>query len=218
MVDKMLAEKKETLIKYLIRTGHLKTERIIRAFRNVPREVFVPTHMKDYAYVNEPLPIGEGQTISQPLTIADMTEALEPRPGQKILEIGAGSGYQAALLAEIVGDKGRIISVERVKKLAEEARQRIKKLGYKNILIVVGDGSVGYVKEAPYDRIIVTCAAPAVPEPLKEQLKTGGIMIIPVGSWLQEIFKIKKTNSGFEKQSLGFYQFVPLIGKYGFSP
>jgi len=217
MVDKMLAEKKETLIKYLIRTGHLKTDRIIQAFRNVPREVFVPTHLKDYAYVNEPLPIGEGQTISQPLTIADMTEALEPRPGQKILEIGAGSGYQAALLAEIVGDKGRIISVERVKKLAEEARQRIKKLGYKNILIVVGDGSVGYVKEAPYDRIIVTCAAPAVPEPLKEQLKTGGIMIIPVGSWLQEIFKIKKTNSGFEKQSLGFYQFVPLIGKYGFS-
>ena len=205
------------IIEKLIKKGYLKTPRIISAFRKIKRADFLPEKLKNLAELNEPLPIGFGQTISQPLTVAFMLELLQPEKGDKILDVGSGSGWTTSLLAEIVGDKGRIISVERVKKLAEEARQRIKKLGYKNILIVVGDGSVGYVKEAPYDRIIVTCAAPAVSEPLKEQLKTGGIMIIPVGSWLQEIFKIKKTNSGFEKQSLGFYQFVPLIGKYGFS-
>ena len=218
MTDDMLAEKKEMLIKHLVKAGHLRTERVIQAFRRVPREAFVPEHLIDYAYVDEPLPIGEGQTISQPLTIADMTEALEPKPGQKILEIGAGSGYQAAILAEIVGSKGKVISVERVEKLAKETRQRIAQLGYKNIKIVTGDGSLGYARKAPYDRIIVTCAAPSVPEPLKEQLKISGVMVIPVGSWLQQIFKIRKTAAGFEQKSIGFYQFVPLIGEHGFNP
>lgn len=209
-----LSEKKERLINALISEGHLKTEAVIQAFRRVPRENFVPEDMRDYAYVDEPLPISEGQTISQPLTVAAMTEALDVRVDQKILEVGAGSGYQAALLSEIVGLKGKIITTERLEKLAKMASDNLKKTGCKNVKIIHWDGSQGYEKEAPYDRIIVTASAPSVPEPLVQQLKKRGKLVIPVGD---EMFLIEKDKNGkISKKLLGYYVFVPLIGKYGY--
>jgi protein-L-isoaspartate(D-aspartate) O-methyltransferase len=208
-----LSEKKEHLINSLISKGHLRTEAVIRAFQKVPRENFVPLEMKKYAYVDEPLPIGEGQTISQPLTVADMTEALNAKPGQKILEIGTGSGYQAAILCSIVGPGGRVISTERIGKLAKFASENLEKLGCKNVFVVLWDGSQGYEEEAPYDRIIVTASSPTVPLPLTDQLKKGGKMVIPVGN---EMLLIEKDAMGrLKKKSLGYYVFVPLIGKHG---
>jgi len=150
-----------------------------------------------------------GQTISQPYTVAAMTEALQPESGHVILEVGAGSGYQSAILAEIVGEEGRIITIERKKELAEFARKNLA--GYKNVVIVEGDGTEGCKKYAPYDRIIVTASSPSIPKSLVDQLKPGGVMVIPVGS---EMFAIKKKDK-IEKTFMGFYSFVPLIGKYG---
>ena len=158
------------------------------------------------------MPILENQTISQPLTIAAMTEALQPGNGQKILEVGAGSGYQAAILSEIVGKPGRIITTDRIKELVIFARTNLKKTGYSNITIVEYDGSQGYEKEAPYDRIIVTASAPEIPEALINQLKKGGRLVIPVKD---EMFLIEK-NKEIKKTLLGYYVFVPLIGKYGY--
>ncbi len=205
---------KKELLELLKREGHLRTKAVIEAFEKVPRENFVPPDLRHHAYINEPLPIGEGQTISQPLTVADMTEALEVKKGQKVLEVGAGSGYQAALLSEIVGPKGKVITIERIHSLAEKARRNLK--DYKNVEVVEGDGTLGFPKAAPYDRIIVTATAPSVPEPLKEQLKVGGLMVIPVGGLIQVIKVLKKKRKGFEERLLGFYAFVPLIGKFGY--
>lgn len=143
----ILVKEKDKLINKLIAEGYLKTDAVIRAFRKVPRELFVPDEYKEYSYVDEPLPIAEGQTISQPLTVAVMTEELDIKPRQKILEIGTGSGYQTALLAEVVGETGKIVTVERIPKLAGEAKTRLEKLGYKNIEFVTGDGTLGYKKE-----------------------------------------------------------------------
>jgi len=212
----ILAKQKDKLINRLIAEGYLKTDAVIKAFRKVPRELFVPDEYKEYSYVDEPLPIAEGQTISQPLTVAVMTEELDIKPRQKILEIGTGSGYQTALLAEVVGETGKIVTVERIPKLAGEAKARLEKLGYKNIEFVTGDGTLGYKKREPYDRIIATASAPDVPESLKMQLKTDGIMVLPVGSFVQNMIKIIKTPYGYEKHNLGFFQFVPMIGEEGF--
>lgn len=201
---------KERLINELISESILKTKEIIEAFQRVSRESFVPQDQKQYAYANYPLPIPEGQTISQPLTIAVMTEALQPAKGQKILEVGAGSGYQAAILAEIVGADGKILTTERLPALVEFASKNLKK--YKNVTVVNHDGSQGYEKEAPYDRIIVTASAPAVPEPLINQLKKNGRMVIPVGD---EMFLIEKKDN-IKKTMLGYYVFVPLLGEHGY--
>lgn len=207
--------KKELLV-LLKKDGHLKTKAVIAAFEKVPREEFVPKDLRRETYANEPLPIGEGQTISQPLTIADMTEALEIKKGQKVLEVGTGSGYQAAIIAEIVGLKGKVYTIERIHSLAERARKILKKLGYKNVQVFEGDGSLGFSRFAPYDRIIVTASSPYVPEPLKEQLKVGGKIIIPVGGFIQKMILLTKTRRGLEERSLGFYAFVPLRGRHGF--
>ncbi len=208
-----LMRAKEALIYELINEGVLKREDIIEAFRKVPREDFVLADYIDHAYDNYPLPIGEGQTISQPLTVAFMTEALDPKKGQKILEVGAGSGYQAAILAEIIGKKGKIITAERIQKLADMARANLNKAGYSNAEVVVYDGSTGYEKEAPYDRIIVTASAPSVPNSLVKQLKKGGKLVITL---LDEMFLIEKDDK-VKKTFLGYYVFVPLIGKEGHS-
>lgn len=204
-----LDKKKERLIKDLISLGALKTDKIISAFRKVKREGFVLEKYRDYAYVDEPLPILSSQTISQPYTVAMMTESLQPKSGQKILEIGTGSGYQAAILAEIVGSKGKIVTVERKKELADFAGQNLS--DYKNVIVIEDDGTLGCEKYAPYDRIIVTASSPDIPKPLIEQLKTGGMMVIPVGN---EMFVIRKKGR-IEKTFIGYYSFVPLIGKYG---
>ncbi len=203
---------KEQLINELVSEGFLKTPEIIEAFRKVRREEFIPPGQKRYAYANYPLPIMEGQTISQPLTIAAMTEALQPKQSQKILEVGAGSGYQAAILAEIVGKDGKIITTEIIPSLAKFASDNLKKQGYDNVVVVEHDGSQGYEKEAPYDRIIVTASAPSIPEPLIKQLKNNGRMVMPVGD---EMLLIEK-NENVRKTVLGYYVFVPLTGKYGY--
>ncbi len=197
----------EELIKYLIDTGFLKTPAVIEAFKRVQRENFVPESLRKFAYANEPLPLAKGQTISQPLTVAVMTEALEPYEGQKILEIGAGSGYQAALLAEIVGPNGKIITLERLKALYDYARERLK--GYKNAEVINDDGTKGCHPYAPYDRIIVTASAPETPQPLLKQLKDGGKMVIPVK---EQMFVVEKNG---KERLLGYFAFVPLIGEHG---
>ncbi len=201
-----LKEKKEALIRELIDYGCLKSKEVISAFRKVPREGFVLPKYMEYAYANEPLPIPEGQTISQPLTVATMTEALQPRKGDKILEVGSGSGYQASILSVITGSKGRVITTERIKKLCEFAKNNLRE--YRNVTVVHCDGSKGYEKEAPYDRIIVTASADRIPDELIRQLKPEGRLVIPVGN---EMFLLEKKDNKIEKTFLGYYAFVPLV-------
>lgn len=208
-----LAKKKNELISSLVESGVLHSPAVIAAFKIIPRERFVPAGMRKHAYANEPLPIGRGQTISQPLTVAVMTEALDARSGMRVLEVGTGSGYQAALLAHIVGKKGKVISTERITELAKLARKNLASANIKNVEVVEWDGTRGYDKESPYDRIIVTAAAPSVPEPLIKQLKPGGRLVIPVED---ELWLVHKHASGkVHHEMLGFYAFVPLIGEYG---
>jgi protein-L-isoaspartate(D-aspartate) O-methyltransferase len=170
------------------------------------------------AYIDAPLAIGEGQTISQPFTVAMMTQLLELQPTDKVLEIGTGSGYQAAILGEIVRD-GKVFTIERFASLAEKAEKGlkgVKGLNYGNVKVVVGDGTRGLPEEALFDAIIVTAAAPEVPEPLIEQLKIGGRLVMPVGGdWHQEMVRLTKTEEGVERENFGGYRFVPLVGEYG---
>lgn len=204
--------KKEVMLERLrSRVG----DRVVAAMSKTPRELFVPEHMKSLAYDDHPLLIGWGQTISAPHMVAIMCEVLDLHEGMKVLEVGGGSGYHAAVIAELVGPKGHVYAVERIPELAQKARQNLESAGYTNVTVVVGDGSCGLLEHAPYDRISVACAAPDVPAPLKEQLATGGKLAIPVGSHLQELLLITKTN-GFETKRCGGVIFVPLIGSYGF--
>lgn len=217
MKKEPLLKQNEKLVKHLISSGVLKTPRIIEAFLNVPRHLFVPPEQLPYAYHDVALPTYKGQTISQPYTVAFMTELLEPREGDKILEVGAGSGWQAAILGYVVGSKGKVITIEIDEDLVEFARRNLRKVGIKNVEVVHGDGSVGYEKEAPYDRIIVTAACPDVPRPLIEQLKVGGRLVAPVGSMFgQRMLLLEKDKDGIRKSFHGSFVFVPLKGKYGF--
>jgi len=214
----MLEHENEKLIEWMKEAGYLKSKELERALKDVPRHLFLPKRLEELAYRDEPLPIGEGQTISQPSTVVIMTEALELKPGQKVLEVGTGSGWQAAIIAKVIGEKGFVWSVERLKMLAMTAKRNLEKAGIKNVKVIVGDGSKGLKEQAPFDRIIVTAACPEIPKPLIEQLKIGGKMVLPVGDvYSQQMFIVKKTEKGkVEKSSIGFFQFVPLIGKYGF--
>lgn len=189
---------------------------VLQAFRTVSREKFVPPPFRHLAYIDAPLDIGEGQTISQPYTVAAMTELLQLQPTDKVLEIGTGSGYQAAILAEIVKE-GRVYSIERIESLAEKARALLEKLAYHNVRVIVGDGSKGLPQKAPFDAIVVTAAAPEVPEPLVSQLAIGGRLVIPVGSGLtQQMCRLRKRSDGsVKKENFGAYRFVPLIGEHG---
>jgi len=207
---------KKKLIKYWEESNIIKDKRILKALEKVPREDFILKEHKEHAYVDQPLPIMKDQTISQPTTVAMMTQALEPKEGQKILEIGSGSGYQAAILSEIVGPKGKIITIERLHELFDYAKDKLK--DYSNTEVILGDGTKGYEKKAPYDRIMVTAAAPSIPEPLFKQLKNNGILVIPVGSGLmgQYMLKVKKVKGKQEIENLGSFVFVPLIGEFGF--
>jgi len=192
------------------------SERVEEALLKVPRHLFVPENVRSQAYRDTPLPIGDGQTISAPHMVAIMAEALDLREGQKVLEIGAGSGYNAAVMAELVGTTGRIITLERHPSLAEKAGKVLLEAGYSNIQVVVGDGSLGYPEEAPYDRISVTCGAPRVPGPLADQLKEGGTMLIPVGGLeYQSLLRVRKEGGRMLTEDLGSVVFVPLIGERG---
>jgi len=185
--------------------------RVLEAMRRIPRECFVPARYESEAYTNGPLPIGHQQTISQPLIVAMMVEALKLTGNEKVLEIGTGSGYQAAILAELAA---RVITTERIPALAESAKRILDCLGYTNIHIQVTGEELGWEAEAPYDAIVVTAAAPRVPDRLLKQLKTGGRMVIPVGSReIQTLYQITKLEDHNEINDLGECRFVPLIGK-----
>ncbi len=200
-----------------IKAMGIKDKVVLEAMQTIPRHIFVPDKLRQYAYVNDPLPIGYGQTISQPYTIAFMLEALQLTKNMKVLEIGTGSGYNAALLGYIVGDKGKVISVEIIEELAEFAKKNLSRLNLQNVKVVVSDGSLGYPEEAPYDRIIITAAAPSLESLPVDQLADQGIMVAPVGSAMQEMYRITKKNAKLEIESLGFFRFVPLTGAKGFS-
>ena len=183
----------------------------LAALRTVPRHEFLPMRLRSEAYADYPLPIGHGQTISQPFIVAFMTEAIRPQPGERILEIGAGSGYQAAILAQMGAE---VYTIEIVEPLAEMARQTLERLGYKNAHVKHGDGFRGWPEHAPFDAIIVTCAPDKIPAPLVEQLRDGGRMIIPVGSGMnQELVLLRKKGDKIEKQSVLPVRYVPMTGE-----
>ncbi|HEC57458.1 MAG TPA: protein-L-isoaspartate(D-aspartate) O-methyltransferase [Candidatus Syntrophoarchaeum butanivorans] len=189
---------------------------VVEAMEKVPRHLFVPEDRVHEAYDDHPLPIGDGQTISAPHMVAMMCDLLDIEPGNKILEVGGGSGYHAAVMAELVGKDGEIYTIERFERLAEFARENLKRAGYENVKIFVGDGSLGLPEFAPYDRINVTCAAPSIPPPLLDQLRVGGRMVIPIGRYMQELYLVEKREDGIHREIKGDVVFVPLIGKYGF--
>ncbi len=187
----------------------IRDERVLAAFRKVPRHRFVNWSERPYAYDDHPLPIGDEQTISQPYIVALMSEALELSEGDKVLEIGTGSGYQTAILAELARE---VFTVERIARLQEKAKPVLKDLGYENITFAIGDGYEGYEEGAPYDAILVTAASKKLPEQLLEQLKVGGRLVIPLGgAFMQSLFAIKKREDTYVKKNLGPVRFVPLI-------
>ena len=193
-----------------LRRRGIADQAVLRAMDEVPRERFVEPTFADSAYADQALPIACGQTISQPYVVAYMTEQLKMESQHRVLEVGTGSGYQAAVLSHLARE---VVSVERYRTLAEEARARLKALGYKNVDIVVGDGFVGVPDRAPYDRIIVTAAAETIPEALLDQLADGGIMILPLGSHdgSQHIIKLTKSVTGIRRENLIPVRFVPML-------
>ncbi len=214
------------LVENLIAGGTLRSESIIRAMKNVPRALFLPLAAAEYASVDAPLPIGEGQTASAPHMVAIMNEALELHGGHRVLEVGSGCGWHAAVAGEIVAPKnaprsgrGHVYTVEIVPGLAQLARENIMRNGFGDrVTVIHGDGSQGYPDQSPFDRIMVTAAAPNVPSPLLEQLKTGGVLVIPVGSvhMFQSMIRIRKDAAGsLQRENLGGVAFVPLIGRFG---
>lgn len=205
--------RQEALIENIEKMYDLDT-RVIEAMRSVPRHLFVPQKIRDQSYEDIAFPIGEEQTISQPSLVAFMTDALELKESDKVLEIGTGSGYQAAILGKLAK---QVISIERIESLAEIANKLLKRLGFLNITVICGDGSLGNSENAPYDAIIVTAAFGKVPPPLLEQLTDGGRLIMPVGGRdLQTLLKITKQGDGFIEKELVSVQFVPLVGEFGY--
>lgn len=202
----------QNLIDELIKQGYLKTPRIIEAFHIVSREDFLPEELKGEAGINAPLPVGHGQTISQPLTVAFILELLQPEPGNKVLDVGSGSGWQTALLAHIVGDQGKVYAVERIQDLKEFGRKNVAQYGFTNVRFFQADGTRGLKKYAPFDRIIVAAAAHSIPAALIEQLELPGRLVIPEGVTLSDMVLICKDKWGevSEERYPGF-SFVPLL-------
>jgi protein-L-isoaspartate(D-aspartate) O-methyltransferase len=204
------------LVEALKDQGYIQSTDVETAMDSVPREAFIPKKKESVAYVDKPLDIGSGQTISAPHMVAIMTEAMDLSIGQKVLEIGTGSGYHAAVVASVIGNEGIVYSVERFPQLASNAQKRLKDAGIDNVTVVVSDGSKGLPEFAPYDRIYVTCSSPNVPDPLKQQVKENGKIVIPVGRVLSDLQVLTKKKDKFSYVSKGGCAFVPLIGKYGF--
>jgi protein-L-isoaspartate(D-aspartate) O-methyltransferase len=190
--------------------------RVLDAIEETRRDLFVPESLQYAAYEDDALPIGEGQTISQPYIVALMTQELRLEDDETVLEIGTGSGYQAAILARLAR---RVVTIERLERLSEQARRVLSELGVTNVEFLVGDGTLGNPERGPYDRVIVTASAPAIPEPLYEQLKPGGLIVAPVGDeWSQELVILEKTPVGPRLTPLCGCRFVKLIGKAGWAP
>jgi protein-L-isoaspartate(D-aspartate) O-methyltransferase len=194
---------------------HGISERVLAAMKSIPRHLFVPERERENAYGDYPLPIGQDQTISAPHMVAIMCDLLDIQDGMKVLEIGAGSGYHAAVMAVLAGS-GHVYTVERIESLASFARDNLKKAGIKNVTVIVDDGSLGLPGFAPYDRISVAAASPEILKTLTDQLKYGGKLIIPVGKHYQELYLVTKTD-GLKKEAKGGVVFVPLLGKKGYS-
>jgi protein-L-isoaspartate(D-aspartate) O-methyltransferase len=199
---------REEMVKHQIEARGVENPRVLEAMRSVPRHRFVPEGVREKAYQDRPLPIGHRQTISQPYIVAAMTELLDPQPGDKVLEIGTGSGYQAAVLSGLVA---KVYSIEIIPELAEGARVALVAGGYANVEVITGDGYAGLPDLAPFDGIIVTAAPEKVPEPLKEQLTLGGRLVIPVGGWSQDLRVLERTEKGIRDTRLFPVRFVPLV-------
>ena len=223
-----MSQQWKDLIRKLIRNGVLCSPNVIEALQRVPREPFLPENVKASAASDCPLPIGSGQTASAPHMVSIMDEALELEVGHKVLEVGGGSGWHASTIAEIVASSdapkerwGHVYTIERIAELAAFANQNIIKTGYGDrVTVIHQDGTVGYPEESPYDRILVAAAGPTVPKPLINQLKDGGVLLVPVGGaqYYQTLVRIRKKDGKIVEENLGGVAFVPLIGKHGFQP
>lgn len=208
-------KQRHLMVEYQLRARGIKDERVLAAMKNVPRHLFVEEDLRDRAYEDCALPIGNGQTISQPYMVAIMTELLELKGGEKVLEIGTGSGYQGAILSMLASE---VFSVERVKPLALKAQEIFRKLEYTNIRVITGDGTLGLPGLSPFDGIIVTAAAPEIPDTYIKQLKTGGRLVIPVGGkYSQVLYQVRNAPSGISTSLSTACVFVPLIGEHGWS-
>ncbi|MBI3115433.1 MAG: protein-L-isoaspartate(D-aspartate) O-methyltransferase [Candidatus Kerfeldbacteria bacterium] len=207
-------------LRELLQSGVLRTSPLIAAFERIDRAAFIPASVRDAAALNIPLPIGHAQTISQPWTVAFMLEALQPQPGDAVLDVGSGSGWATALLADLVGPRGHVYAIERIPALRAFGERNVLRAGLRNVTFATGDGSRGWPAAAPFQRIHVAAAAPrAVPEPLKEQLAVGGRLIIPVGEWTQTLVLVtRKDPEQFTERRYPDFQFVPLVSDHESSP
>lgn len=209
---------RERLVEGLRERGEVYSRRVAKAMASVPRHEFVPEAVRDRAYADEPLAIGHDQVVTAPHLVARMTELLELRSGHRVLEVGTGSGYHAAVIADIVGPEN-VFTMERIPELAARARAALARAGYGEVTVVVGDGSAGLPEFAPFDRINVTSVAPEPPDPLLDQLADGGRMVIPLGPRYgrHELVLVTKRDGRVERLSYGWVRFVPLLGEHGFA-
>jgi protein-L-isoaspartate(D-aspartate) O-methyltransferase len=205
------SQRREEMVQSQIAARGIKDKAVLAALRKVPRHRFVPQLLQGRAYDDGPLPIGAGQTISQPFVVAWMTELIQPKPGMRVLEIGTGSGYQAAVLGECVAE---VDTIEVIPELGRKAEAVLRELGYRNVQVRIGDGYGGWPERAPFDAIVLTAAPPRdVPKPLLDQLKIGGILVAPVGREFQHLVRVTRTETGFQREVLDPVRFVPMTGK-----
>ena len=207
--DSWLPQRRQMVAEQIAERG-IRQPEVLRAMETVPRHLFIPDDQREAAYADRPLPIGWGQTISQPYVVALMTELLDLDRGDKVLEIGTGSGYHAAVLSRVAG---MVYTIEIIADLGRQAAATLSQLGYDNVQVKVGDGYQGWPDEAPFDAIILTAAPTTIPQPLLDQLEIGGRMVVPVGSFLQDLQLITRTPNGFEKRTIAPVRFVPMTGE-----
>ncbi len=206
--EQEMSDQRERMVERQIERRGIENPRVLEAMRDVKRHLFVPPNEVPSAYEDHPLPIGEGQTISQPYIVALMTESIEPKPSDRVLEIGTGSGYQAAVLSRLVKD---VYSIEIVDALGRSAEKRHKDLGYDNVTVRIGDGYKGWPEKAPFDAIVVTAAPPELPQALVDQLAEGGRMVVPVGTAFQELLLVEKKKGEITKRVITAVRFVPMV-------
>jgi protein-L-isoaspartate(D-aspartate) O-methyltransferase len=213
-LDTSRLDERHSMVKDQLEKRGIRDPRVLQAMRDVPRHLFVSPQSQNKAYEDGPLPIGHGQTISQPFIVASMIELIEPQPAFRVLEVGVGSGYSAAVLSQLVA---QVYGVERDSALLTQADTKFKEMGLSNIQVKLGDGSVGWEEQAPFDAILVTAGSPRIPASLMAQLKVGGVMVIPVGKREEQylIRVLKRSQDGYQEKTLYPVRFVPLIGKEG---
>jgi protein-L-isoaspartate(D-aspartate) O-methyltransferase len=213
MAEMGFEKARELMVSTQIEGRDVKDPRVLKAMREVPRHLFVPESLRERAYDDMAMPIGEGQTISQPYMVAKMTELLDLKGTERVLEIGTGSGYQTAVLAALAGE---VFTIERIESLTELAKASLKAAGVEGVNLLVGDGTLGWPDEAPFDRVLITAGTPDIPEPIVDQLSEGGIIVVPVGPLSsQQLLRALKQQGSLKREPGIFCVFVPLIGKYG---